>query len=144
MDLAIQQARMSALENEVPVGAIVVSNNVVISQAHNLCEQQTNSLLHAEILAISSAMQILRQKYLFDCDIYVTLEPCPMCAAAISMAKLRRLYYAAYDSKCGAIHSVTKFFSTKNCLHIPDVYSEIYESVSVNILRKFFKNLRNF
>ena len=106
MEIAIQEARMAAEEGEIPVGAVIVKGNIVISRAHNLREKMGSATAHAEILAIDEACRILGRWRLDDCDLYVTLEPCPMCAGAIINARIRRLYFGAADPKAGAVGSV--------------------------------------
>lgn len=139
---AIEYSKVAAQRGEVPVAALIVQNNIVISKQHNLCETQKSPIAHAEILAISDATQKLNTKYLTNCDLYVTMEPCSMCAAAISYSRLRRVYYAAYDLKFGAVGSVTNFFTSKNCFHIPEVYSGIYSDIAATIITEFFSRMR--
>jgi len=135
----LEEAAMAAEEDEVPVGAVIVSlERGVIAQAHNQREQLNDPTAHAEMVAIRRAAEALGSERLVDCDLYVTLEPCTMCAAAISFARIRRLYYGAPDPKGGAIESGVRFFSAPTCLHRPEVYGGIGETEAAALLRKFF------
>jgi len=142
--LALEKAKEAAARGEVPVGAIVVERKTskVISAKHNLSETKKSPIHHAEILALTEATEILGTKYLSNCDLYVTLEPCPLCAAAISMFRIGRLFYGASDSKFGAIESGSKFFSSPNCHHRPEVFSGICAEESSKLMQDFFKKLR--
>lgn len=142
MSLAMQQAHKAAAENEVPVGAVVIHNNKVIAAAHNLVETQKNSAAHAEMLAIAQACNIVQSKYLPDCDIYVTLEPCPMCAQALALARIRRLYFAAYDPKSGGVENGARIYNASSCHHQPEIYGGIGEQESKQLLQQFFKQKR--
>jgi tRNA(adenine34) deaminase len=143
MDLALEEAKKAYEAGEVPVGAVVVSNNgEVISKAHNLCEYKSDPTMHAEIIALKDACAKLGCKYLINCDLYVTLEPCPLCAAAISIYRIKSLYYGAYDSKFGAVESVTNFFCSKNSMHHPEIYSGIKSKEASELMKDFFKSLR--
>jgi len=144
INLALEEANKAFQLGEVPVGAVIVDSlqKKVITAKYNLCETAKNPLAHAEILAINEACLLLDTKHLTNCDLYVTLEPCSLCAAAISFARLRRLYYAASDPKFGAVESNYSFYNSPNCFHKPEIYSGIGKEKSVNMLKKFFVNLR--
>lgn len=145
MEEALKQAQFAFNENEIPVGAIIVNriSNKVISKAHNIVEQTKNPLLHAEIVAINQSCQILSSKNLSDCDMYVTLEPCTMCAAAISFARIGRLFYAANDPKQGGVENGGRFFNSKSCLYHPEIYSGFSAEISENLMKEFFKKVRS-
>lgn len=144
MKLALEKAKEATACGEVPVGAVVVERKTskVISATHNLSETKKSPIEHAEILALTKAAEILGTKYLSDCDLYVTLEPCPLCAASISMFRVGRLFYGAFDAKFGAVESASKFFSSPNCYHRPEVFSGICEEESAALMQDFFKKLR--
>ena len=144
MDLALNEAKTAFEQGEIPVGCTIVRNtdNKIISVTHNLVQQQKNSILHAEIIAINNACQQLGSKYLSDCDIYVTLEPCAMCASAISHVKLNKLYYAASDLKQGAVENGIRFFTTNSCFHKPEIYIGSGQKESALLLESFFSQLR--
>ncbi len=135
---ALIQARLAFEQGEVPVGAVMVKNNQIIAAAYNQNIALQDSTAHAEILAIREANKILKTHRLDDCDLYVTLEPCPMCAAAISLARIRRLYYAASDAKSGGVEVGAKIFSHKQCHHRPEIYSGINALESEKLLKTFF------
>lgn len=139
---AIAQARIAAENGEVPIGAVVVRNNEIIASAYNLVEKNSDPTAHAEVLAIRSACEILKSPRLTDCDLYVTLEPCAMCAQAISLARIRRLYFGAYDEKGGGVENGARIFSHTTCNHKPEVYGGISESECGELLREFFKERR--
>lgn len=144
MEEALKQAQIAFNKNEVPVGAILVNriSHEVIVRAHNMVEQQNNSLLHAEIIAINQACQILSSKNLSQYDLYVTLEPCIMCAAAIAFSRIGRLFYAATDPKQGGIESRERFFKSKSCFHQLEIYSGFSADVSEKLIKKFFQKIR--
>ena len=127
---------------EVPVGAIIVKNGEIICTTHNEVETAKDPTAHAEILAIRSAAKIIGDIRLTGCDMYVTLEPCAMCAQAISFARINRLYFGAYDPKGGGVDHGAKVFSHKTCMHKPEVYGGISEQKCADLLKDFFKNLR--
>jgi tRNA(adenine34) deaminase len=144
MSLALEQAVQAAAAGEVPVGAILVSpEGEMITRAGNQMRQLNDPTAHAEILVIRQAAEILGSERLVDCDLYVTLEPCTMCAGAISHARIRRLYYGASDPKTGAVDSGIRFFDRPSCHHRPEVYGGIGETHSSKLLRDFFKMRRN-
>ncbi|WP_038462721.1 nucleoside deaminase [Candidatus Odyssella acanthamoebae] len=143
MQMALEQARRAAENGEVPVGAVLVYQDRIIAMAHNLTESRRDPTAHAEILAIREACQKLEQGRLVDCDLYVTLEPCTMCAGAISHARVRRLIYGAYDPKGGAVDHGGRFFQSATCLHRPEVISGVSETESGELLKRFFLPKRN-
>ena len=140
MKLAIAEAIKAKNKNEVPVGAIVVnSQGQVIAKAHNLVETKNNPLCHAEKLVIEKALKVTGKKFLVGCDIWVTLEPCIMCASIINQARISRLYYSAEDKKGGAIENGPMIFSNNNKI---EIYSGFYAKKSEKILKNFFQKLR--
>ncbi|TAN58884.1 MAG: nucleoside deaminase [Magnetospirillum sp.] len=141
MQIAFEQAEAAAQRGEVPVGAVVVRDAVVLAAAGNRVEELRDPTAHAEMLAIRAAARIGSGR-LEGCDLYVTLEPCPMCAAAISLAKLRRVYFGAYDPKSGGVEHGAKVFDHPTCHHRPDIYGGIDESRAAEQLRAFFKEKR--
>jgi len=142
MQRAIEQARLAANRGEVPIGAIIVRNNQVIAAAGNRTIELSDPTAHAEMLAIRSACEILKTERLTDCDLYVTLEPCPMCATAISFARIRRLYFGAYDPKGGGVENGPRIFGQSTCHHRPEVMGGMAESECGELLRGFFKERR--
>ena len=143
MRLALEQAALAAQAGEVPVGAVVALNGEVIATAHNSPRTLNDPSAHAEMLAIRAAAEILGSERLVDCDLHVTLEPCAMCAAAISFARIRRLYFAAGDEKMGAVEHGPRFYSQPTCHHAPDVYSGLGEDRAKELLKDFFKSRRS-
>ncbi len=143
MLLALKEAEAAAQKGEVPVGAVLVSDKgEILAQAGNETEAQSDPTAHAEILAIRKATQARGEPRLPDCDLYVTLEPCAMCAAAISFARIRRVIFGAYDPKGGAIEHGPRFFSQPTCHHAPEVIGGVDERRAQEILKNFFSNLR--
>lgn len=144
MSLAIIQAEIAAKNGEIPVGAVIFSaqENQVIASAGNRVEADQNPLAHAEIIAINSACQKLGVKTLDNLDLYVTLEPCSLCASAISLARLKRLYFGAYDLKSGGVLHGAKIFQSSSCHHVPEIYSGIEEKKCSALLQNFFEGLR--
>lgn len=142
MALAFAAARAAGAMGEVPIGAVVVSKGEPIAEAGNRVLIDKDPSAHAEILAIRAACQKLGSERLVDCDLYVTLEPCAMCAAAISFARLRRLYFAAADPKGGAVEHGPRFFTQPTCHHAPEIYGGLRESEAADLLRAFFKERR--
>jgi tRNA(adenine34) deaminase len=142
MDLALKAAETAGKSGEVPIGCVVVRDNAVIASAGNRTLRDRDPTAHAEILAIREAARSFGSERLVDCDLYVTLEPCTMCAAAISLARVRRLYYGAADPKGGAVDSGVRFFASPTCHHVPEVYSAVGESEAAVLLREFFKARR--
>ena len=142
MDLALEQAENAEKAGEVPIGCVIVRDNAVIARAGNRTLTDRDPTAHAEILALREAARRLGSERLIDCDLYVTLEPCTMCAAAISFARIRRLYYGAADPKGGAVDSGVRFFASPTCHHAPDVYPSVGENKAAAMLREFFKARR--
>ena len=142
MDLALKAAENAGKSGEVPIGCVIVRDNAVIATAGNRTLTDRDPTAHAEILAIREAARKVGSERLGDCDLYVTLEPCTMCAAAISFARVRRLYYGAADPKGGAVDSGVRFFASPTCLHVPEVYSAVGENEAATLLREFFKARR--
>jgi tRNA(Arg) A34 adenosine deaminase TadA len=142
MDLALKAAENAGKSGEVPIGCVIVRDNAVIASAANRTLRDRDPTAHAEILAIRTAARNIGSERLVGCDLYVTLEPCAMCAAAISFARVRRLYYGAADPKGGAVESGVRFFASPTCHHVPKVYSAVGESAAARLLREFFKARR--
>ena len=142
MEQALQKARAAAAEGEVPVGCVVVKDGAIVAEAGNRTLKDKDPTAHAEMIAIRQACVALGTERLTDCDLYVTLEPCTMCAAAISFARIRRLYYGAPDPKGGAVESGVHFFESRTCHHKPEVYGAINENDSASLLREFFSARR--
>ena len=142
MDLALDEARAAVAAGEVPVGCVIVHDGEVIAQAYNRTLADHDPTAHCEMLAIRRAAEVLVSERLTDCDLYVTLEPCAMCAAAISFARIRRLYYGAADPKGGAVENGVRFFASPTCHHRPDVYSGISEAEAAGLLTEFFRARR--
>lgn len=142
MDLALKQAQIAGNAGEVPIGCVIVRDNEVIASAGNRTLTDRDPSAHAEILAIRQAAGALGSERLVECDLYVTLEPCTMCAGAISFARIRRLYYGAADPKGGAVDSGVRFFTSPTCHHAPEVYSAVGETEAATLLREFFRARR--
>jgi tRNA(adenine34) deaminase len=142
MSRAFVEARAAAARGEVPVGAVITKDGAVIAAAGNRTLENRDPTAHAEILVIRAAASALGSERLIDCDLYVTLEPCAMCAGAISFARIRRLYFAAGDEKGGAVENGPRFFVQPTCHHAPDVYGGMRERESADLLREFFKERR--
>lgn len=142
MHIAIEEAEAARARGEVPVGAVIVQDNQVISRAGNETRALNDVTAHAEILAIRRASEYLGQERLSDFDLYVTLEPCTMCAGAISFARIRRLYIGAEDEKGGAVLNGARFFDQPTCHHAPEVYSGFQADKCAGILKDFFKTQR--
>jgi tRNA(adenine34) deaminase len=139
MDVALDEARLAADRGEVPVGAVVVgADGMVLAQAGNRTLELRDPTAHAEMLALRSAAAALGGERLTGCDLYVTLEPCAMCAGAISFARIRRLYFGASDPKGGAVEHGPRFFSQPTCHHAPEIYGGIGESAASTLLKGFF------
>ena len=138
MNLALEEARAAEAAGEVPVGCVIVHDGVVVATAGNRTLADRDPTAHAELIAIRHAAAALGSERLTGCDLYVTLEPCAMCAAAMSFARIRRLYYGAADPKGGAVESGVRFFASSTCHHRPDVYGGINESDAAGLLRGFF------
>lgn len=138
MDVALKEARAAGIRGEVPVGAVIVGPEGVIAQASNRTREMNDPTAHAEMLAIRAACAALGQERLTGYDLYVTLEPCPMCAAAISHARIARLYYGAADPKSGGVAQGPRVFSHPQCHHVPEIYDGIDAQTSEALLREFF------
>lgn len=143
MALALAEAEAAAARGEVPVGAVVVADGQIVSSAGNRTRELADPTAHAEILAIREASAKLTAERLTGADIYVSLEPCTMCAGAISFARLRRLYYGADDEKGGAVRNGVRFFSAPTCHHAPEIYAGIGEAQAAALLRDFFRKKRS-
>ena len=142
MRRALDEARQAAAAGEVPIGAVVGQGERVIAAAHNSPRADHDPTAHAEIAVIRAAAKALGQERLESCDLWVTLEPCAMCAGAISHARIARLYYAASDPKGGAVEHGAKVFDHPQCLHTPEVYSGMGEEAAAALLREFFASRR--
>lgn len=142
MAVAIEEARAAAARAEVPVGAVVVRDGAILAQAGNRTRELNDPTAHAEMLAIRQACGASGSERLTGADLYVTLEPCAMCAGAISFARLRRLYFAAADEKGGAVVNGGRFFASATCHHAPEVYSGLGESEAAALLKDFFRAKR--
>jgi len=142
MDLALEEAERAAARGEVPVGAVLVSDGRVVARDGNRTLELNDPTAHAEIQVIRAACDELKSQRLPGCDLYVSLEPCPMCAGAISFARIRRLYYGAGDEKGGAVDHGTRFFCQPTCHHAPEVYSGIGETRAGELLKSFFQSRR--
>ena len=139
MDLALKAAENAGKSGEVPIGCVIVRGDEVIASAGNRTLTDRDPTAHAEILAIRQATKIVGSERLTDCDLYVTLEPCTMCAGAISFARIRRVYFGAADPKGGAIESGVRFFAQATCHHAPEIYSAVGEQEAATLLKDFFK-----
>ena len=144
MELALVEAERAAAAGEVPVGAVLVeaSSGAVLSASGNLVETSHDPTAHAEILVLRAGAAKRASPRLEDCDLYVTLEPCAMCAAAISFARIRRLYFGAYDPKGGAVEHGARFFELATCHHRPEIYGGIEEQRAAALLKRFFAGKR--
>ncbi len=142
MDIALAEARAAADAGEVPVGCVIVRDGGIVTRARNRTLSDRDPTAHAELLAIRTAAAAIGSERLVDCDLYVTLEPCTMCAAAMSFARIRRLYYGAADPKGGAVESGVRFFAQPTCHHRPEIYGGIGEGEAAALLREFFQARR--
>jgi tRNA(Arg) A34 adenosine deaminase TadA len=144
MRFALDEAEAAGRRGEVPVGAVLVdgASGALLARAGNRVEELRDPTAHAELLAIRAAAAAGEAKRLPDCDLYVTLEPCPMCAQAIAFARLRRVYFGAYDPKGGGVDHGPRIFEQPTCHHRPDVYGGILESAAAALLREFFQARR--
>lgn len=142
MDAALEEARLAAERGEVPVGAVIVHDGAIIARAGNRTRECNDPTAHAEIVAIREACEKLGSERLTGADLYVTLEPCAMCAGAISFARIRRLYFGASDEKGGAVTTGPRFYTLPTCHHAPDVYPGIGEADAAEMLKSFFKKQR--
>ena len=142
MSIALEEARAAAARGEVPVGCVVVRDGTIVARAGNRTIADRDPTAHAELIAIRAAASALGSERLADCDLYVTLEPCAMCAAAMSFARIRRLYFGAVDAKGGAVEHGVRFFAARTCHHRPEVYGGINESECGELLKDFFQARR--
>ena len=142
MKRALELAEASAAAGEVPVGAVITRGGEVIAEAHNAPRERHDPTAHAEVLAIRRAAEALGQERLTDCELWVTLEPCAMCAGAIVHARIGKLYYGANDPKGGAVEHGARVFEQEQCLHKPEVYAGIGEAKAAELLRGFFRERR--
>ena len=142
MDIALDEARAAALRGEVPVGAVVVLGGRVIARAGNRVRELCDPVAHAEVLAIRAACRVVGSERLVGADLYVTLEPCPICAGAISAARVARLYYGAADPKSGGVAVGARVFSHPQCHHVPEVYDGIGAAEAEALLKRFFEDRR--
>jgi tRNA(adenine34) deaminase len=138
MDMALAEAEAAAARGEVPVGCVIAQNGTLLARAGNRTLTDRDPTAHAELLALRKAARTLGSERLNGCDLYVTLEPCTMCAAAISFARIRRVYYGALDPKGGAVESGVRFFSQPTCHHRPEIYGGIGEAKASTLLKGFF------
>lgn len=143
MYTAIKEAKKAFAISEVPVGAVIVLGDKIIAQSHNLSISNIDATAHAEILTLHNASKILNSRYLTDCDLYVTLEPCPMCAYAISLTRIKRLYFGAYDHKSGGVEHGPQIYQAKSTHHKPEYYGGIEEEKCSELMKKFFALRRN-
>jgi tRNA(adenine34) deaminase len=144
MSAALLEAKVAFDLGEVPVGSVIVFEGRIISKAHNLVEKYKNPLMHAEMIAILRACRLLKSKYLYKCDLYTTLEPCCMCAASISLARVEKLFYGASESKYGAVESDISFFkrADANYTRPKIIYESLLANESQELMNAFFQNLR--
>lgn len=142
MALAFDEAKAAAARGEVPVGAVVMRDGAVLAHAGNRTLELKDPTAHAEMLALRLACAAIGSERLIGCDLYVTLEPCPMCAAAISFSRIRRLYFGAGDPKGGAVESGVRLYDSPTCHHAPEVYGGLRESEAAALLREFFRERR--
>jgi tRNA(adenine34) deaminase len=142
MDVALEEARAAGARAEVPVGCVIVRDGAVVARAGNRILADRDPTAHAEIIAIRLAAASLGSERLDACDLYVTLEPCAMCAGAVAFARIRRLYYGAADPKGGAVDNGVKFFASPTCHHRPEVYGGLAEAEASALLKEFFKERR--
>jgi tRNA(adenine34) deaminase len=142
MDMALEEARAAARAGEVPVGCVIVRDGKVVARSGNRTLRDRDPTAHAELLAIRAAASALGSERLTDCDVHVTLEPCAMCAGAMSFARIRRLYFGAADPKGGAVENGVRFFASPTCHHRPEIYGGIGERDAAVLLKDFFKQRR--
>jgi tRNA(adenine34) deaminase len=142
MEMALDEARAAGAAGEVPVGCVIVREGAVLARAGNRTLADADPTAHAELIAIREAAAALGSERLTECDLYVTLEPCAMCAAAIAFARIRRLYYGAADPKGGAVENGVRFFASPSCHHRPEIYSGMAQAEASALLKEFFKERR--
>ncbi len=144
MELALFEAEVAGARGEVPVGAVITNDaGKIITSAGNRTRELNDPTAHAEVLAVRQACAQLGQERLVGYDLWVTLEPCPLCAAAISFARIRRLYFGAFDPKSGAVEHGVQYYADPSCHHAPETYGGIYEHSAAELLRRFFAERRN-
>ena len=139
MNIALQQARKAALEDEVPVGAVIVQNDKIIAKGHNKKNARQNTLWHAEMVVLDKAQKKLNTWHLEDCELYVTLEPCPMCAGACINSRLKRVVFGAYDKKAGCCGTLYNLVQDKRFNHRLEVLGGVLEKDCANVLSEYFK-----
>lgn len=142
MNQAIKEALKAESKDEVPIGCVIVKNGKIIARGHNLRETKKNSLAHAEIIAIEKACKKNKDWRLEDCDLYVTLEPCPMCSGAILQSRIHKVYYGAHDFKGGCLDSCMHMYEIKGFNHYPEIESGILKEECANLLTSFFRRKR--
>jgi tRNA(adenine34) deaminase len=142
MDMALEEARTAGARGEVPVGCVLVRDGAVLARAGNRTLAERDPTAHAEMVAIRAAAAALGSERLDGCDLYVTLEPCAMCAGALAFARIRRLYYGVADAKGGAVDNGVKFFASPSCHHRPEVYGGLAEAEAGALLKEFFRERR--
>jgi tRNA(adenine34) deaminase len=142
MFAALQEAELALEEDEVPIGAVVVYKNIIIGRGHNQSQLLNDATAHAEVLAITAASNYLKSKILDNCDIYISVEPCMMCAGAILLSRIRKVYFATYEPKHGAAGSLYNLLENNKYNHKIDVYSGMYADESKNLMQSFFKTKR--
>jgi tRNA(adenine34) deaminase len=142
MDVALAEARAAGVAGEIPVGCVIVRGAAVVARAGNRTLADADPTAHAELLAIRQAAAALGSERLTECDLYVTLEPCTMCAGATAFARIRRLYYGAADPKGGAVENGVRFFASPTCHHRPEIYGGMAEAAASALLKEFFKERR--
>lgn len=142
MGLALTEAKSAEMRGEVPIGAVLVKDGAILASAGNRTRELNDPTAHAEMLVIREACRALSNERLTGCDLYVTLEPCTMCAAAISFARIRRLYYGAQDIKGGGVENGARFYAQPTCLHVPEVYPGFREQEAEDMLKAFFRTKR--
>lgn len=142
MNRAIAQAKESFLKNEVPVGAVLVVNDIIIAEAHNQCEESMDATMHAEMIVIKEASKRLKSKYLEDAILYVTLEPCMMCAGAILNSKIKKVVFGAYDNEQGALCSVFDVLNLYGSKYKLEVIGGLFEDKCAQLILQFFKSIR--
>ena len=143
MYAALQQAELAFEEDEVPIGAVVVHNNRIIGKGHNQTERLNDATAHAEIIAITAASNHLKSKYLSNCDLYVTVEPCLMCSGAILLSHINNLYFSTFEPKLGACGSIYNVLENNKYNHSINIFSGIYSDESKNLMQSFFRKIRN-
>jgi tRNA(Arg) A34 adenosine deaminase TadA len=143
MRVALDEARQAALADEVPIGAVVTRDGAVLARTRNAMRSNSDPTAHAEIVALREAARLLGTARLDGCDLWVTLEPCAMCAGAIALARIARLYFAAPDPKAGAVLHGPRLFTQPTCHHAPEVYAGIGEAQAAEMLRAFFRERRS-